>query len=343
MVKLAARLLLLLLVMMLPACSPARPALQPQVGAVTAVYAAGDHYRYILASQRPTGAIAMTPDQASVNPYFGNLAAKALLRAPGHLFAVERYMNWYLAHLKPDGTIDDYRVKGGREVTTGDADSTDSYAATFLSLVAAWTDGGGDPGWVVRNREKLERVAGAVAAVTDRDGLTWAKPGYPQKLLMDNCEVYRGWQDWSRLLNSQGEHLPALIALRRAERVQAGLSRFRQPDGLWGWAITLDGDLLRSDGGRFYPEGVAQVFPLIWGVSDDRSGYRALDTAHPRWRGLKAGDFPWVLPAYAAALSGDRGGAREALAAVRERYGNLRWPWFIAESAWVIETESLLR
>lgn len=341
MVKLA--LLFLLVVAMLPACAPARRAQSPRMPVSSSADDTVAHVQFILDSQRPSGAIAMRPDQGVINPYFGNLAARALLRASGHLLPVQRYMNWYLAHLKPDGTIDDYHVADGQEISTGDADSTDSYAATFLSLVAAWIEAGGDSEWVARNREKLDQVTRAITAVTDQDGLTWAKPGYPSKLLMDNCEVYRGWLDWSRLMSSQGDHSSAALAHRRSEQVRAALLSFRQPDGLWGWAITRRGSLVESDGHRFYPDSVAQVFPLVWGLTDEASGFRAMDAAQPTWRKLQAGDFPWLLTAYAAALAGDLESARQALASIREQHPDLQWPWFVAESAWVIETRRLVR
>lgn len=284
----------------------------------------------------------MTPGGAAINPYFANLAARALLRAPDNVAAVERYMDWYIAHLNPDGTIDDFRVENGQEVASGDFDSADSYAATFLSLTAEWVEAGGDVAWIARHRADLDRVAGAIVAVTDRDGLTWAKQGYPAKLLMDNCEVFRGWTDWARLLRQLGDTAGAKAAQRRADRLQQGLGRFVQRDGLWAWALNQQGGYSAADTRRFYPDAVAQVFPLIWGLADNPAGFKAFDAAHPDWRALRAGDFPWLLPAYAAALAGDAPAAEAALAAVQQRYPDLGWPWYIAESAWVIETAAVL-
>lgn len=74
-------------------------------------------------------------------PYFGNLAARALL--PEYPAAVRCYMEWYLAklnradHWSLAGTICDYELRDGRLEATGRYDSADSYAATFLSLAAA--------------------------------------------------------------------------------------------------------------------------------------------------------------------------------------------------------------
>lgn len=332
----------------LTACAPhARPTTAPVTGVPRTASASvasqqpfdiGMHYQFILDSQRDSGAIAMNPQQLLINPYFANLAAKALLYRPDSLPHVQRYMEWYVAHLNPDGTIDDYRVVDTREVATGDADSTDSYAATFLSLVNAWVEAGGDVDWVVQNRRKLDKVVTAIIAVTDKDGLTWAKPGHFMKFLMDNCEVYRGWMDWSALMQRLGDP-SAAAARRKADRILAALPRFKQADGNWGYGINRFGSLHSSNTSRrFYPDAVAQVFPLAFGLTEEGNGYQALDGAQPRWRHLEASDFPWLLPAYAAALAGDKQAAREALKLVAELHPTLTWPWFIAESAWVIET-----
>jgi hypothetical protein len=332
------RLVTLVLLITISGCSFATPVSAPLSPPTTGgSFEVGRHFAFIREAQRASGAIAMTPRQLLINPYFANLAAKALLFEKGNLPHVQRYMEWYLAHLNPDGTIDDYRVEDGAEIASGTYDSSDSYAATFLSLVAAWVEAGGDPGWVSHNRSGLNRIANAVIAVTDSDGLTWAKPGYAYKLLMDNCEVYQGWVDWARLLTRRGEILQAADAHRRANGVRKALPKFQLADGSWGWGIHRIGFVAGSSPDRFYPDAIAQLFPLIWGLNGEAGSYQAFDSAQPQWRHLQASDFPWLLPTYAAALVGDRAAVRQALAQVETMHGDLRWPWFVAESAWAIQ------
>lgn len=296
------------------------------------------HYAYIMASQRPTGAIAMTPAQLDINPYFANRAARALLTEPRHLPAVEAYMDWYLAHLNPDGTIDDHRVEAGREVSLGRYDSADSYAATFLTLVEAYLQAGGDPEWVVQHRSDLDRLVGLLIRLTDpEDGLTWAKPHYPFKLLMDNVEVWEGLQAWARVLEAIGEPAAAAGARERADRIHQGLSRFRRSDGVYAWGLASFG--LRRGGNlqRFYPDAVAQFFPLALGLTDDPAGYEAFAAAHPAWHRLESDRFPWMMAAVAAARAGDWERVAGALAAVADRYVDLPFPWYVGESAWLID------
>jgi len=192
------------------------------------------------------------------------------LNSAEYLREIERYPDWYLAHLNSNGTIHDFHIINDLLVSTGKADSTDSYAATYLSLVNGLLKSGGDPAWIKANMQKLKRVEGAILAVTDSDGLTWAKPYYPYKLLMDNCKVYRGWRDWSEALAYIGHHDEAAIA-------------------------------------------------------------------HPDWWQLRTNDFPWMLIVQVAKLSDDHTSVTAALAQVERNLPSQRWPWFITESAWILQ------
>lgn len=100
------------------------------------------------ASTLPDSAIIYTADQ--IMPYYSNLAAIGLVRTgnPVYYPKVKAWMQWYVAHLNyPDKwglscTVYDYNVSGTTETPTNDADSTDSYAATFVSLAwAYWQTG----------------------------------------------------------------------------------------------------------------------------------------------------------------------------------------------------------
>lgn len=296
------------------------------------------HMNYILRAQRPTGAIALTPDSGYINPYFANLAAIAILHDPANRPAAERWIDWYLSHLNDDGTIDDFQVDAnGEEQPTGHYDSADSYAATLLSLVRAYLEAGGDVNWVMERRPDLDRVSAVLVSLTDRDdGLTWAKPRYPLKLLMDNSEVFRGWADWAIVLERLSDTAAANEANRRAIAIQKGLERFAQRDGGYAWALAPLGIRRGSNPERFYPDGVAQFFPLAFGMIDDPSGYFAFRDAHPNWTDLNGDKFPWLLAALAAAKAGDLPAAQRALYTAANRYTAFSYPWYIGESAWMI-------
>jgi hypothetical protein len=83
-------------------------------------------------------------DGIRLNPYFANNALYNVLRVNTSLSTtntIKSYMDWYINHLNiPDkwgiqGSIYDYRINtSGIEICDNDADSTDSYGATFVAL-----------------------------------------------------------------------------------------------------------------------------------------------------------------------------------------------------------------
>lgn len=294
------------------------------------------HYAYIRDSQIPEGPIAFNPQHLLINPYFSNLAAWALLTDPANLPVVQRHMDWYIAHLNADGTIDDYERKSGQLRSTGTYDSADSYAATFFTIVARYLEAGGDIEWFHRNRADLDRIERMLISLTDTDGLTWAKKNYFLKYLMDNAEVYAGWLDWADALDRAGDPSAAAAARLRAAAVKEGLERFRQKDGQWAWGLDRLGLHRRSSTRKFYPDAVAQIFPVAWGLTEGTDDFDRFDEAQPLWRALGASDFPWTFPAYAAVRAGRADLLAEVALTIEQRYPNLEKPWFVTESAWVI-------
>ncbi|HCW50712.1 MAG TPA: hypothetical protein DGR79_01395 [Clostridiales bacterium] len=283
-------------------------------------------YELLLRCQRPSGAITTRPGGDRIVPYFANIAALALVeRRPGD---VKAYMEWYLAHLnRPDrwglhGTVYDYRVTAdGREVPTGTYDSADSYAATFLALLRVYLDHTGDRGFVMEHLPEIELVASVITGLQDSDGLVWATPARVEKYLMDNCENFRGLVDYAAVLSSVGREPEARAVREAAGRILAGVQgRLWNPKrGNYDWAIyTLRlgglriGEVSRkSSWSRWYPDSVAQVFPVISGVlepGDPRAAalYQNLNEWHPGWvHQTKDDPHPWSVLGYAAALMGD--------------------------------------
>jgi hypothetical protein len=161
--------------------------------------------KYVSQFSRGDGALLFTPD--IIEPYFANLAAIGMTKDPNRMPQVVSWMKWYVNHLNwPDkwglyGTMYDYTVSNGIETPTQQADSTDSYAATFMSLVwNAWQSGDKSAqSYILGISYQLDVIGGVLIQTQQSDGLTWAKPDYQIKYLMDNCEAYRGLRDLASL------------------------------------------------------------------------------------------------------------------------------------------------
>jgi hypothetical protein len=295
----------------------------------------------ILRCQLPSGAFRLKPDDSRIIPYFANLAAVALVGS--HADNVRRYLEWYLAGLNGpdrwglDGTIYDYALeRDGGERPTGTYDSADSYAATFLTLLRRYLDVTSDVEFVGANLPAVRRVAAVITALQDKDGLVWAKANRREKYLMDNAENYRGLTDYAAVLARLGLSEEASLAAGAAERVKGGVEArlWNAERGTYDWAIyTLWlghrrlGEISRPSGWeRWYPDAVAQVFPVVSGLlepSDPRAValYGGLNASHPGWVSqAKPDPHPWSVLGYAAAIMGDAGRARMFVGATADSY-----------------------
>ncbi|MBI1969565.1 hypothetical protein HYS48_02625, partial [Candidatus Woesearchaeota archaeon] len=294
--------------------------------------------------KRATGALRLASN-GNINPYFSNFAAEGLLvGGSDYSVDVKGWMQWYLAHLnRPDhlgvyGTVYDYSVTpAGVEQSTGNYDSSDSYAATFLSLVRKYYDATGDLQFIQDNLADLKVVAGAIDATLQPDGLTWAKKDYQIKYLMDNVEVWQGYSDFAYLLTLVDDPAAAQYSAK-ANQVRNGIEA-----NLWD---TVNQQYYPHFGGAmnwntFYPNATANMWPLIFNLPEAEARTNALwqkfITNHPTWKTNQADAFPWTAHALAAIEAGDTTTAREFDENTRAKFLPARqWTWNTNEAGWYI-------
>ncbi len=161
----------------------------------------------ILAAQFPDGSIPLhyrsgaepAGEPVTVIPYFSHFAARGLLIAYQHSgnerFAqgARRWMQWYAEHMNPDGTVNDYQGIYPDLRSTGDMDSTDSYAALYLTLLRDEARISDTTAFLHTMRDSVHQAVAAIELTLQDDGLTFAKPSYRMKYLMDNIEVREGY------------------------------------------------------------------------------------------------------------------------------------------------------
>lgn len=295
---------------------------------------------WLASMQLDNGAIPITPVQngnVSMNPYFADFAALALLDdADQYSAQVQKYTEWHFSHLNTadqdyngvDGTIYDYTltVNGGK--VTGEAitekdgkksyDSTDSYAATFLSVLKKYYEKTGDAAYILSRKSDIARVVNAMLA-TMHGGLTLAKPDYAVKYLMDNCEVYQGALDAAYLLEKV--ICPADASFRDVlKTVQSAAQQISDTveQSLWNpggnyyeAGLFKDGQIAyKFSWDTYYPCATAQLFPVSFGLISPESErakslYRSFCESYD-WQNFKIPDsFYWGSNVYAAAIMND--------------------------------------
>jgi hypothetical protein len=315
--------------------------------------------KYVAQFSKGDGALLYTPQQ--IDPYFSNIAAIGMTKDPARMPQVTAWMKWYINHLNwPDkwglyGTTYNYNVSSnGAETSTHDADSTDSYAATFLSLVwNAWQSGNTNArSYILTIAYQLDTIGGVLIQTQQSDGLTWAKPNYQIKYLMDNCEAYRGLRDLALIFaNVFHDTSRANYYTAAANAMQNGILK------MWlsgKWAVYKDGigRLAAPNMHTWYADATAQVFPVLMGVvngSDTRAqqSYAAFNAAWPGWTTLSyqgQDAFPWCLVGTAAGAMGDKARLATYIGSIQKKYVNsgFPWPFYNAEAGWFMRANSYM-
>lgn len=327
---------------------------------------ATDQVTFLAESQLPDGAIRAFPD--FIEPYFANIASLGLLAegSPRARTVVLRWMGWYITHLNNSdvsglkGSIYDYNYDQatGVETPTNDYDSVDSYASTALNLAyrAYVSKDARLKKFVVKNIATYDEVAAllinspANGGVRDANELTIAKPTYAVNYTMDNAEVVSGLRDYA--------HLKRLMHATDAGRYQKKAEATRKAmisllwdtsTKTWDWALDSSSDPRAT----FYPEGVAQIWPTLWGVVSPRSAiaktsWSTFVKAWPNWSSDQVPDaYPWTSMAIVARQMGDARGANRLVSRIRANYAP-QWQlprscgasecgrWYSAEAGWML-------
>lgn len=310
------------------------------------------HEEYVLTLQSQNGYITMTPFGANINPYFANLALWGLVDNLEYDLVIKKWAIWYINHLnKPDnlgisGTIYDYKITGPNQLTpTKDYDSSDSYAATFLTLMRRYYDTTHDEEFLLGIEPEICLISEAIYATRDpEDGLTFAKKNYKIKYLMDNLEVWVGLKDWAYLLdNLYNKPEQAEKVYKDADLIKQSLQKMWQGK-YFSFAKDEKSVLFITDTSTFYPDMTAQLMAIAFDLATEEQTsiiWSDFSSRFPKWTQLGHLDsFPWSLMAYTAAKVGDWDNAVKYLNSVELTYGSMNYPypWYCAESSWYLLT-----
>ena len=229
---------------------------------------------WILQAQLPDGALTHYVDRVAIWPYLANQAATGLARAtevtgdPRYAAAAWSWLAWYQAHQDSQGFVTDYTVSpAGVETSTGDMDSTDAYAGTFLTAVARAFRATGNTAQLLRLHPGIVAAVGAIETTQDVDGLTWAKPAWHVKYLMDQGEAYAGLRAAHQLAGPLGD--PALDhrATADASRMLSGVGTlWNNATASYGWAKHSDGVVVPANWGVLYSDALEEAWAVTYGL-----------------------------------------------------------------------------
>ncbi|MGM0379020.1 MAG: hypothetical protein ACQEQE_04685 [Bacillota bacterium] len=237
------------------------------------------------------GAIILRPsNEMNIIPYFSNFAAIALIETNDrkNISQAKKYIIWYVNHLNSEdkdynniaGSIYDYKIikKNNKLIETSQFsyDSIDSYAASFFILLNKYFEKTNDKSFILKNDLEIKLIENALLKSIKSNGLSMAKPDYPVYYLMDNCEVYKGLKSLEKLYLNLYLKDNFLLNLPDYLKIIYLKSQIKNNilDMFWsnkynGFFYAYNKDSINFE--RFYPDGVAQLYPVIFEVLSPNS------------------------------------------------------------------------
>jgi hypothetical protein len=263
-----------------------------------------------------SGAIAIQHKGGTIDPYF---TLQALLIAHENGLDVSAYgakwINWLLPLQKPDATFDRFCRQGTEWAPCKTADADDSLLALWLKFMETMpAELKRNPAWKKSQLAAKETLA---RLVDPRWHVYLVSPVYQHGLFMDNLEV---WSYAPARAAAEGAKLPSL-----SQSIQ---NVFWDAEGKRYLVSTQPGQ--KTTNHAFYPDAVAQIFPLLVNFPHIPGGQRAwyrkwIKEHRGEWLEQVKTDFAWGLVALVAWKQGDTASARCWLRATLPARHTFHW------------------
>lgn len=263
---------------------------------------------HLRACQLPDGAFAQVSPGDNpaapvwIAPYFAHFAALALLSGHAHapnpedLIRAGRWLGWCATHQSAEGYWTDFEGTRSSVADTGTVDAWDSSAALFLLVAERYRRAGGED--KPETLTAARRAFACLARLTDADGLTWAKPDYRVKFLMDNIEVLAGWRAAAAHFDASGSPAEAKQAKSHADRLAAELPGFWQPEkSRYAHARLASGAFAEGEEAKAYPHGLAQLYGIAFVAPHEAAWKKASKEFQPETGPAAACISAWWLTA----------------------------------------------
>lgn len=249
------------------------------------------------------GAITVLHRGESADPYF---AMQALLLARENGLDIsapaQKFAQWLVPKQKPDGTFDRFCRTGSTPwVSCKTADADDSLLAIWMKLLETM------PAHVKATPALVKSYAISKNALEHlfqpSRGIYMVSPVYLHGLFMDNLEVW-----------SLKSHLKQPGQRAEADKLATAIqATFWEPVNKRFLVSTQLEQ--RAEKAAFYPDHVAQIFPMLVGfplLPQDAASYYASWMRQHRAEWLAQGktDYPWGLLAVLALRQNDKATAR---------------------------------
>ncbi len=174
------------------------------------------------------------------------------------------------------------------------------------------------------------------------NNLTFAKPDYMVKYLMDNCEVYQGLISAERLMQYLGNYSYASKLMEIANNVNKNIiSDFLVNDSYFIWTLNA-----QTNFSNYYPDIMANFWPVIMSVIDwnstiSRNVFNLLFNESYYENSLNQSIMD-LSSAYLSTLMGESNITQIILNTAISMFQNNSSNWNVEESSWMIQSFFLL-
>ena len=171
--------------------------------------------------------------------------------------AVGRYLDWHTGILlETDGKMGIYRKESGKLVYKEKADSEDGYLGMYLFLMGKYLEKTESTDLPEYWKKGISLALKKIQSLM-QDGITQVSEENTTAYLMDNMEVWKGLYE----LEPAGLKDVQVISEMR-KKIQEQIEKIFWDDANQRWRIIGNSDLYHQ--AEFYPDGVAQIYPLIY-------------------------------------------------------------------------------
>lgn len=248
-----------------------------------------------------SGAISVQHQGDTVDPYF---ALQALLLAHSHGLDIstpaKAWGAWLVQRQKPDATFDRFCRNGPVWAPCKTADADDSVLGLWLAFMDSTpASQRSQASWV---RSRMATSAALAKLVDPNQGIYLVSPVYQHGLLMDNLELWAYPLTHKAAQNARHPNFTKTLAAVFWDDQRKRYLVSTQPGQ-------------RETAHAFYPDAVAQIFPLLVRFPLIPGGapahYRRWMAEHRNeWLAQVKEDFAWGLVAVVALQQGDIPSAR---------------------------------
>lgn len=337
---------------------------------------ASNEQAWIMDMQLENGALPfrkLSNGTATIIPYFSAISGMALLHDIDVDYSNQaiRYIEWMLENLNDstsdyfniDGTMSNFKVDYLDNInyieTPYKYDSVDSYTALMISLIMRTYEKTNDIEFLLKHQKNIIRVLNALLSTRLDNGLSAVSVGNRTQYIMDNVEVNYGLRDGiklvNRLIESSDDNKDLNLIKVKLDDWLVDQSKaieellWNNDKGVYNVALNENYQIVEfKSWDNFYPDAVAQLFPIIFEVIEpDSTRAKALYAAfnnNYQWEDFiyrETGDFYWTVIVYVAALMEDVNKVKVYLTYYQDNFMESHpYPLYNAEAAWIVNASN---